>query len=48
MMTHKTDYWQRYFPEFIDSNDPVVEQLTQAANLVKLPSGQQVLSRWFM
>ena len=41
-MTHKTDYWQRYFPEFTDSNDPVVERLTQAANLVKLPAGQQV------
>ena len=41
-MTQQTDYWRRYFPEFIDSHDPEVEQLMQAANLVTLPAGQQV------
>jgi CRP/FNR family transcriptional regulator len=41
-MTQQTDYWQRYFPEFINSHDPEVGRLMRAAKLVKLPAGQQV------
>ncbi len=41
MLNHK-ELWENYFPQFLQANDPIIEQLMESAKLFRLPERRQV------
>lgn len=41
-MSSNVQLWEKYFPQFMHSNDPVVDELMESAKKVEIPAGQQV------
>ena len=39
-MTDEMDLWKRFFPQFVNTEDPELEALIQKAKLVKIPGGK--------